>query len=65
MGPPTPKTISLCKNAENMAVYLSPQKFAVMNKFLKHSFFLQMLIEEIRCFLEKRSLAHHVSIYSV
>ena len=33
------KTVSLCKNAENMAVYLSPQKFAVMSKFLKHSFF--------------------------
>ena len=48
-----------------MAVYLSPQRFAVMSIFLKHSFFLQMLIQEIGCLLEKRSLAHHVSIYSV
>ena len=42
--PRPPKTVSLRKNAENMAVYLSPQRFAVMSEFLKHSFFLQMLI---------------------
>ena len=47
------KTVCLCKNAENMAVYLSPQNFAVMSKFLKHSFLLQMLIGRNWMFIRK------------